>query len=179
MGPEDIAICDVGAHKMWMARHYHSDCPNTCIISNGFAAMGIAIPGAIAAKLVYPDKRIVAVTGDGGFMMNCQELETALRVGTPFVTLIFNDGGYGLIEWKQLNYFGTSSFIKFGNPDFVKFAESMGLKGYRVESTQDLIPTLEEAFRQEVPTVIDVPVDYGENLRLSQKSGDLSCQIWE
>lgn len=179
MGPEDIAICDVGAHKMWMARHYHSDCPNTCIISNGFAAMGIAIPGAIAAKLVYPDKRIVAVTGDGGFMMNCQELETALRVGTPFVTLIFNDGGYGLIEWKQLNYFGTSSFIKFGNPDFVKFAESMGLKGYRVESAQDLIPTLEEAFRQEVPTVIDVPVDYGENLRLSQKSGDLSCQIWE
>lgn len=179
MGPEDIAICDVGAHKMWMARHYHSDCPNTCIISNGFAAMGIAIPGAIAAKLVHPDKRVVAVTGDGGFMMNCQELETALRVGTPFVTLIFNDGGYGLIEWKQLNYFGTSSFIKFGNPDFVKFAESMGLKGYRVESTQDLIPTLEEAFRQEVPTVIDVPVDYGENLRLSQKSGDLSCQIWE
>ena len=179
MGPEDIAICDVGAHKMWMARHYHSDCPNTCIISNGFAAMGIAIPGAIAAKLVHPDKRIVAVTGDGGFMMNCQELETALRVGTPFVTLIFNDGGYGLIEWKQFNHFGTSSFIKFGNPDFVKFAESMGLKGYRVESTQDLIPTLEEAFRQEVPTVIDVPVDYGENLRLSQKSGDLSCQIWE
>ncbi|MFN6274709.1 MAG: acetolactate synthase large subunit, partial [Microcystis sp.] len=179
MGPEDIAICDVGAHKMWMARHYHSDCPNTCIISNGFAAMGIAIPGAIAAKLVHPDKRIVAVTGDGGFMMNCQELETALRVGTPFVTLIFNDGGYGLIEWKQLNYFGTSSFIKFGNPDFVKFAESMGLKGYRVESTQDLIPTLEDAFRQDVPTVIDVPVDYGENLRLSQKSGDLSCQIWE
>ena len=179
MGPEDIAICDVGAHKMWMARHYHSDCPNTCIISNGFAAMGIAIPGAVAAKLVHPDKRIVAVTGDGGFMMNCQELETALRVGTPFVTLIFNDGGYGLIEWKQLNYFGTSSFIKFGNPDFVKFAESMGLKGYRVESTQDLIPTLEDAFRQEVPTVIDVPVDYGENLRLSQKSGDLSCQIWE
>lgn len=179
MGPEDIAICDVGAHKMWMARHYHSDCPNTCIISNGFAAMGIAIPGAIAAKLVHPDKRVVAVTGDGGFMMNCQELETALRVGTPFVTLIFNDGGYGLIEWKQLNYFGTSSFIKFGNPDFVKFAESMGLKGYRVESTQDLIPTLEEAFRQDVPTVIDVPVDYGENLRLSQKSGDLSCQIWE
>ena len=179
MGPEDIAICDVGAHKMWMARHYHSDCPNTCIISNGFAAMGIAIPGAVAAKLVHPDKRIVAVTGDGGFMMNCQELETALRVGTPFVTLIFNDGGYGLIEWKQFNHFGTSSFIKFGNPDFVKFAESMGLKGYRVESAQDLIPTLEDAFRQEVPTVIDVPVDYGENLRLSQKSGDLSCQIWE
>ncbi|MBR8831800.1 MAG: Acetolactate synthase [Chroococcopsis gigantea SAG 12.99] len=178
MGPEDVVISDVGAHKMWMARHYHCDCPNTCLISNGFAAMGIAIPGAIAAKLVHPDKRIVAVTGDGGFMMNCQELETALRVNTPFVTLIFNDNGYGLIEWKQMNQFGESAFIKFSNPDFVKFAESMGLKGYRVGSAADLIPTLEEAFRQTVPTVIDCPVDYAENLKLSQKSGDLSCQVW-
>lgn len=178
MGPEDIVIADVGAHKMWMARHYHCDTPNTCLISNGFAAMGIAIPGAIAAKLVHPHKRVVAVTGDGGFMMNCQELETALRVGTPFVTLIFNDNGYGLIEWKQMNQFGQSSFVKFGNPDFVKFAESMGLKGYRVTSAADLIPTLEEAFKQDVPSVIDCPVDYGENLKLSQKSGDLSCQVW-
>ncbi len=178
MGPEDIVISDVGAHKMWMARQYHCDCPNTCLISNGFAAMGIAIPGAIAAKLVHPDKKIVAVTGDGGFMMNCQELETALRVNTPFVTLIFNDNGYGLIEWKQMNQFGESAFIKFANPDFVKFAESMGLKGYRVQSAADLIPTLEEALRQNVPAVIDCPVDYGENLKLSQKSGDLSCQVW-
>jgi acetolactate synthase-1/2/3 large subunit len=179
MGPEDIVISDVGAHKMWMARHYHSDCPNTCLISNGFAAMGIAIPGAIAAKLVHPDKKVVAVTGDGGFMMNCQELETALRVGTPFVTLIFNDNGYGLIEWKQISQFGESAFIKFTNPDFVKFAESMGLKGYRVESVTDLIPTLKEALDQDVPVVIDCPVDYEENIRFSQKSGDLSCQIWE
>lgn len=177
MGPEDIVISDVGAHKMWMARHYHCDRPNTCIISNGFAAMGIAMPGAIAAKLVYPDRKIVAVTGDGGFMMNCQELETALRVGTPFVTLIFNDGGYGLIEWKQKNHFGESAFIHFGNPDFVKFAESMGLKGYRVTSTADLIPTLKTALAQDVPAVIDCPVDYGENLRFTQKAGDLSCKI--
>ncbi|MGB5768514.1 MAG: thiamine pyrophosphate-dependent enzyme, partial [Crocosphaera sp.] len=179
MGPEDIVISDVGAHKMWMARHYHCDTPNTCIISNGFAAMGIAIPGAIAAKLVAPDKKVVAVTGDGGFMMNCQELETALRVGTPFVTLIFNDNGYGLIEWKQMNQFGESAFIKFTNPDFVKFAESMGLKGYRVESADDLVPTLKTALEQGVPAVIDCPVDYGENIRFSQKAGDLSCQIWE
>jgi acetolactate synthase I/II/III large subunit len=177
MGPEDIVISDVGAHKMWMARHYHCDRPNTCIISNGFAAMGIAMPGAIAAKLVYPDRNVVAVTGDGGFMMNCQELETALRVGTPFVTLIFNDGGYGLIEWKQHNHFGESAFIKFGNPDFVKFAESMGLKGYRVNSAADLIPTLKTALAQDVPTVIDCPVDYGENLRFTQKAGDLSCKM--
>lgn len=179
MGPEDIVISDVGAHKMWMARHYHGDRPNTCIISNGFAAMGIAMPGAIGAKLVHPDRNVVAVTGDGGFMMNCQELETALRVGTPFVTLIFNDGGYGLIEWKQQNHFGAgeSAFVRFGNPDFVKFAESMGLKGYRVTSAADLIPTLKTALEQDVPTVIDCPVDYGENLRFTQKAGDLSCKI--
>lgn len=177
MGADDIVISDVGAHKMWMARHYHCHRPNTCIISNGFAAMGIAIPGAIAAKLVHPDRKIVAVTGDGGFMMNCQELETALRVGTAFVTIIFNDGGYGLIEWKQENQFGHSSFIKFGNPDFVKFAESMGLKGYRVTSAIDLIPTLKEALEQDVPAVIDCPVDYSENLRFTQRAGDLSCAI--
>ena len=177
MDAEDIVISDVGAHKMWMARHYHCDMPNTCLISNGFAAMGIAIPGAIAAKLVAPDKKVVAVTGDGGFMMNCQELETALRVGTPFVTLIFNDNGYGLIEWKQINQFGDSTFIKFGNPDFVKFAESFGIKGYCVRSADELIPTLKEALAQDVPAVIDCPVDYQENLRLSQQAGGLSCAI--
>jgi acetolactate synthase-1/2/3 large subunit len=177
MGPEDIVISDVGAHKMWMARHYHCDRPNTCLISNGFAAMGIAIPGAVAAKLVAPDRKVVAVTGDGGFMMNCQELETALRVGTPFVTIIFNDGGYGLIEWKQLNHYGESNFVHFTNPDFVKLAESMGLKGYRVESSTDFIPKLKEALAQDVPAVIDCPVDYRENLRFSQRSGDLNCTI--
>lgn len=179
MGPDDIVISDVGAHKMWIARHYHCYSPNTCIISNGFAAMGIAIPGALAAKLVYPDRKIIAVTGDGGFMMNCQELETALRVGTPFVTLIFNDGGYGLIEWKQENHFGKgkSSFVHFGNPDFVKFAESMGLKGYRVEAATDLIPILKDALAQNVPAVIDCPVDYRENSRFSQKAGELSCTL--
>jgi acetolactate synthase-1/2/3 large subunit len=177
MGAQDIVISDVGAHKMWMARHYHCSRPNTCIISNGFAAMGIAIPGALAAKLVYPERKVVAVTGDGGFMMNSQELETALRVGTPFVTLIFTDGGYGLIEWKQQNQFGhtSSSHNKFTNPDFVKLADSMGLKGYRITGVTDLIPTLKDALEQEVPTIIDCPVDYAENLSFSQKSGTLSC----
>lgn len=175
MGPEDIVISDVGAHKMWMARHYHCQRPNTCLISNGFAAMGIAVPGALAAKLVYPDRHIVAVTGDGGFMMNFQELETALREKTNFTTIIFNDGGYGLIEWKQHRYFGESAFIKFGNPDFVKLAESMGLKGYRVESAVDFIPTLKTALEQDVPSIIDVPVDYSENLRFNQRIGEISC----
>jgi acetolactate synthase-1/2/3 large subunit len=110
-------------------------------------------------------------------MMNCQELETALRVGTPFVTIIFNDGGYGLIEWKQQAHFGESAFIKFGNPDFVKFAESMGLKGYRVQTCADFIPTLKEALEQSVPAIIDCPIDYGENLRFTQRAGEVSCAI--
>jgi acetolactate synthase I/II/III large subunit len=177
LGPEDIVISDVGAHKMWMARHYHCDRPNTCIISNGFAAMGIAIPGAIAAKLVAPKQKIVAVTGDGGFMMNSQELETALRIKTPFVTVIFNDGGYGLIEWKQMNQFGESAFVHFSNPDFVRLAESMGIKGYRITSCTDFVPTLKEALNQDVPAVIDCPVDYRENLLFSLKAGDLSCEL--
>ena len=175
LGPEDIVISDVGAHKMWMARNYHCLRPNTCLISNGFAAMGIALPGALAAKLVSPNRKVVAVTGDGGFMMNCQELETALRVGTPFVTIIFNDGGYGLIEWKQMNYYGESTYIHFTNPDFVKLAEAMGLKGYRIESTEDFIPTLKAALEDDVPAVIDCPVDYRENLLFSQKTGDMTC----
>lgn len=177
MGAEDIVISDVGAHKMWMARHYHCEKPNTCLISNGFAAMGIAIPGAIAAKLVYPDRQVVAVTGDGGFLMNCQELETAKRLGTAFVTLVFNDGGYGLIEWKQQNYFGESAFIRFDNPDFVQFAASFGLKGYRITAADQLVPTLKEALSQPVPSIIDCPVDYRENLRFTQRSGELTCKI--
>jgi len=168
LGPEDILISDVGAHKMWIARNYHCDRPNTCLISNGFASMGIAIPGGIAAKLVHPSRKVIAATGDGGFMMNCQELETALRLGT---------GGYGLIEWKQQNQYGESNFVHFTNPDFVKFAEAMGLKGYRVESTEDLIPTLKEALEQDVPAVIDCPVDYRENILFSQQTRDLTCSI--
>ncbi|NJM64316.1 MAG: acetolactate synthase large subunit [Acaryochloris sp. RU_4_1] len=172
---EDIIISDVGAHKMWIARHYHCDRPNTCLISNGFAAMGIAIPGALAAKLIYPDRHVLAVTGDGGFMINMQELETALRLGVAFTTIIFNDGGYGLIEWKQQQYYGDTAFVKFGNPDFVRLAESMGLKGYRIDSSADFIPTLKTALAQDVPSIVDCPIDYKENLMFSQKSGEIAC----
>lgn len=168
MGREDIVISDVGAHKMWIARHYQCYEPNTCIISNGFATMGIAVPGAIGAKLVYPEKKILAICGDGGFMMNCQEFETALRAGTPFVTLIFNDGGYGLIKWKQTDQYGKSCYTDFTNPDFVKFAESMGAVGYRITRAEELIPTLEQAFAQTVPVIIDCPVDYSENTKLTE-----------
>ncbi|WP_459480917.1 acetolactate synthase large subunit [Clostridium saccharoperbutylacetonicum] len=169
MGEEDIVVSDVGAHKMWIARHYNCYKPNTCIISNGFATMGIGVPGAVAAKLINPDKKVLAITGDGGFMMNSQEIETAIRIGTPFVTLIFNDSNYGLIKWKQLEQYGKSCYVDFTNPDFVKLVEGMNAKGYRIEKAEDLIPTLEEAFKQSVPVIIDCPVDYGENIRLTER----------
>ncbi|PZO17099.1 MAG: acetolactate synthase large subunit [Leptolyngbya foveolarum] len=179
LDPEDVVISDVGAHKMWVARHYHCARPNTCLISNGFASMGIAIPGAVAAKLVHPNRKVVAVTGDGGFMMNCQELETAHRLGLAFVTIVFNDGGYGLIEWKQESAYQESSYVKFNNPDFVKLAESLSLKGYRVESTEDFLPTLKAALAQNVSVVIDCPIDYRENLLFSEQAKVMSCPLPE
>ena len=169
LAPEDVAISDVGAHKMWMARMYRAERPNTCVISNGFASMGVAVPGALAAKLAYPDRKVVAVTGDAGFMMNSQEIETALRMRAAFVVLIWNDAEYGLITWHQLRTFGRPSHIKFNNPDFVKYAESFGAKGYRVERTEDLLPTLEKALADDTVVVIDCPVDYGENMKLTAR----------
>ncbi len=177
LAEDDILISDVGAHKMWIARMYPCYKPNTCIISNGFAAMGIAVPGAIAAKLIYPERKCLAVCGDGGFLMNSQEIETAVRTEVPFVTLVFNDEAYGLIEWKQMNDFGRPAHIDFTNPDFVKYAEAFGAKGYRVESSDELVPILNDAFNQKVPSVIDCPVDYTENLRLTNELGQLTCPI--
>ncbi len=177
MDMEDIAICDVGAHKMWMARMFRCEVPNTCIISNGFASMGIALPGAIAAKLALPERKVVAVTGDAGFLMNVQELETAVRLKTPIVVLIWNDSGYGLIKWKQMNQFGRISHVDFENPDFVKLAESFGAVGVRVESTAELLPTLRKALESDSVTVIDCPVDYGENLKLTAALGEMICPV--
>jgi acetolactate synthase-1/2/3 large subunit len=169
MGEEDIVISDVGAHKLWVARVYPCYRPNTCIISNGFASMGIGVPGAIAAKLLYPERRVVTVTGDGGFLMNAQEIETAVREGVNFVALIFHDKSYSLIEIKQQIQFGRKSYVNFGNPDFVKFAQSFGAVGYRIEATDELKPALQEAFSQNKPVIIDCPIDYRENLRIMEK----------
>ena len=175
--PNDIVISDVGAHKMWMARMYQAEQPNTCIISNGFASMGIGVPGAIAAKLVFPDRTVLTVTGDAGFLMNSQEIETALRIGTPIVILVWNDSEYGLITWHQLRHFGRPSHIDFKNPDLVKYAESFGAKGYRVEEAADLIPILKQAVADDTVVVIDCPVDYSENMKLTEKLGQLVCPI--
>lgn len=177
LNPDDVVVCDVGAHKMWMARMYRAERPNTCIISNGFAAMGIAVPGAIAAKMVSPERTVVAVTGDAGFLMNCQEIETAVRMNVPIVILIWNDGGYGLIQWKQMAHFKRESNVAFTNPDFVRFAESFGAKGYRVEKTADLQPILRRAIRDNTVAVVDCPVDYRENLKLTERLGELVCPI--
>ncbi|MFU8837262.1 MAG: acetolactate synthase large subunit [Thiohalomonadaceae bacterium] len=174
---EDIVICDVGAHKMWMARMFRCEVPNTCIISNGFASMGIALPGAIAAKLAMPERKVVAVTGDAGFLMNVQELETAVRINTPLVVLIWNDSGYGLIKWKQMNQFGRISHVDFNNPDFVMLAESFGAVGVRVNSAAELLPTIREALARDQVTVIDCPVDYAENLKLTASMGEMICPV--
>lgn len=176
MGKNDIVISDVGANKMWIARHYNCYSPNTCIISNGFATMGIAVPGAIAAKLINPNKRVLAITGDGGFMMNSQELETALRIGTNIVVLILNDSSYGLIKWKQQEQFGNSACVDFTNPDFKLYAESMHCKGYSIEKADELIPALEDAFSQSVPCIIDCRVDYDENLKLTERLKNINNQ---
>ena len=173
LGDEDILISDVGAHKMWIARLYRCEAPNTCIISNGFAAMGIGVPGAIAAKLVHPERKVLTITGDAGFMMNSQEIETALRYKIPIVIMIWNDSEYGLIKWHQQRRFGRTGFIEFTNPDFVKYAESFGAKGYRVKSADELLPTIQQAFADNTVVVIDVPVDYSENMRLTEKLGKL------
>jgi len=177
LSPECIVINDVGAHKMWMARMYQAERPNTCIISNGFAAMGISLPGAVAAKLAFPQRTVVAVTGDAGFLMNSQEIETALRIGTPIVILIWNDSGYGLIKWHQLRRFGHSSNVDFSNPDFVKYAESFGAKGYRVGAADELAPVLQQAIADDTVVIIDCPVDYSENMKLTERLGKLVCPI--
>jgi len=166
LSPDDLVISDVGAHKLWVAKAYGARRPNTVIISNGFAAMGIALPGAIAATLARPSRRVVAVAGDGGFLMNVQELETARRLGLAFVVLIFHDGGYGVIRWKQQRRFGRVSGVDFGNPDFVRLAEAFGCRGIRIESAEDLRPALGAALQASVPMLIDCPVDYAENDRL-------------
>ncbi|HEV8438097.1 MAG TPA: acetolactate synthase large subunit [Methylomirabilota bacterium] len=177
LAAEDILISDVGAHKLWVARLYQTMAPNTVIISNGYAAMGIALPGAVAAKLLHPDRKVVAVCGDGGFLMNCQELETAVRLGLAFVVLIFRDDGYGVIRWKQVSRYGRESGVAFGNPDFVKLAESFGCRGLSVGAAHELIPVLREAFAASCPVIVDVPVDYRENLKLTEELGRLVCPL--
>ncbi|MBC6439294.1 MAG: acetolactate synthase large subunit [Rhodospirillales bacterium] len=178
MGDEDILLSDVGAHKMWISRYYQCNEPNTCLISNGFCSMGFALPASMGAAYAHPDRRVLAVCGDAGFLMNVQDLETAVRKKLNVVSVILLDGEYGLIKWKQQNRFdGQHVDLAFNNPDFDMLARSFGAWGTTLDAHDQLIPALEEAFRQDGPALIAVPVDYTENRKLTRRLGDLQFTI--
>jgi len=166
LGDEDVVICDVGAHKVWLSRLYPAYAPNTVIVANGFAPMGIALPGAIAAKLVLPDRKVVAFSGDGGFLMNVQELETAKRLGVSIVCVVLVDGRYGVIEANQERRFKRTGGIAFGNPDLVQLARAFGIRGEAVASADDLLPALTRALEGHGPSIVAVPVDPRQNAKL-------------
>lgn len=173
---DDILISDVGAHKMWVARHYPVFKPGTCIISNGFCSMAIALPGAISAKRTLPERNVIGLMGDGGFLMNVQDLATAVQYNIPTTMLVWEDGTYGLIKWKQEAQFGKHAYIDLKNPDLIRLAEAFGCQGIRVESANDLRPALEKALQEKnKPSVVVVPVDYSENMKLTQRLGELVC----
>jgi acetolactate synthase-1/2/3 large subunit len=174
---EDIVLVDTGALKMWMARLYPTYEPNTCLISNGLSTMAWTVPGAIGAKIARPDCRVLVATGDGAFLMNSQEIETALRIGVPFVILIWVDNAYGLISWKMEMEIGRNVDTTFGNPDFVAYAQSFGASGYRIGSAAELLPALRTALAADTVSVIACPVDYSANLELIESLGDLDDSL--
>lgn len=177
MGPKDILLSDVGAHKMWVARHYQCHEPNTCLIPNGFCSMGFALPGAIGSALLYPDRRILAICGDAGFMMNVQEMETAVRYKTKLTAMVWEDKAYGLIAWKQQSHFGHHTKLDFNNPDWLKLADAFDWNGYYVNKSEDLHAVLEQSFNDAGPSLVVVPIDYRENMQLTKDLGEIVCPI--
>jgi len=173
LGRSDVVLVDTGATKMWMARLYPTFERNTCLVSNGLSTMAFALPGALGVKLAQPEAKVLAVVGDGAFLMNSQEIETAVRENIPLVVLIWEDGGYGLIEWKMDLELGEHHYVRFGNPDIVTYAKSFGAKGYRINSAEELLPTLRAALDDDGVSLICCPVDYSENLRLTDRLGEL------
>ncbi|MDQ3808490.1 MAG: acetolactate synthase large subunit [Thermoproteota archaeon] len=172
LGESDIVLVDTGAVKMWMARLYPTYKANTCLISNGLSTMAFALPGAIAVKLACPERKVLAAVGDGGFLMLGSELATAVREHVPIVVLIWEDKSYGLIKWKMDLELGRHSSVDFHTPDFVKYAESFGAKGYRINRTDELLPTLQSALEDDdAVSVITCPVDYSQNMELTNKLG--------
>jgi acetolactate synthase-1/2/3 large subunit len=171
LGREDLLISDVGLHKLWIARMFPAHEPGTVFIANGLAGMGIALPTAIAAKLVHPERHVVTVAGDGGFLMNVQELETAVRLRTPIVNVIWENSQYGSIVWKQEKKFGRHFGTDFTNPDFVKLADAFGMPGWRCESTEDFGARLRHALGLDVPSLIVAPIDYSIDVSISEELG--------
>ena len=175
---DDILLSDVGAHKMWISRYYQCDTANTCLISNGFCSMGFALPGGMGAKIALPDRKVLAICGDAGFLMNVQDLETLVRRKLQVVVMVWVDGEYGLIKWKQQNHFnGDHSELAFGNPDFELLAQSFGMWGKTLTSPDQLPGALDEAFSQDGPALLAVPIDYAENMKLTKRLGDLQFSI--
>ena len=174
LGREDVVLADTGAVKMWMARLYPTYAANTCLISNGLSTMGFALPGALAAALVRPEVRALAAVGDGAFLMHSQEIETAVRERIPLTALVWEDDAYGLIEWKMEMELGRSSQVRFRNPDLVRYAESFGAHGHRITRADELAPVLREALADDGVSVISCPVDYRENVRLTDRLGELT-----
>jgi acetolactate synthase-1/2/3 large subunit len=161
---KDIVISDVGAHKLWIAKVYDTFSPNTCLITNGFCSMGFALPGAIAAQLARPNQKVVAMCGDGAFLMNVQEIETAVRLKLPIIIIVWCDCDFGMISLKQIDEFGKSAFTRFNNPNFVTLAQSFGAIGYDIKSTKDFRNILEKAKEStDVPVIISINVDYSRN----------------
>jgi acetolactate synthase-1/2/3 large subunit len=177
MGPHDILLSDVGAHKMWIARYYQCHEPNTCLIPNGFCSMGFALPGVIAANLVHPDRKVMAICGDAGFLMNVQEMETARRLDADIVVMVWEDHAYGLIAWKQEGEFGRHTDLAFGNPDWMKLADAFGWHGHHVVNSADLAATLRQALDEKGPSLVVVPIDYRENMLLTERMGSIVCPI--
>jgi acetolactate synthase-1/2/3 large subunit len=175
MGPHDLLISDVGAHKLWISRLWQAHEPNTVLISNGAAAMGFAVPAALAARMVLPrNRRVVTISGDGGFLMNVQELETAKRLDLATVNIVWTDSAYGVIEVHQQRKFGHVAGTKFTNPNLVALAESFGIAGMRVGAADELIPTLQRALDLDVPSVVEIPIDYRENVKFSMNLFDMA-----
>jgi len=165
--PEDGIVClDNGMYKIWFARNYRTRMANTLLLDNALATMGAGLPSAMMASILYPGRRVLAVCGDGGFMMNSQELETAVRLRLNLVVLILQDNAYGMIRWKQAVESFADWGLSFGNPDFAKYAESYGAKGSQVESADGLAPALEAAFKGGGVHLVSAPVDYSENIRV-------------
>ena len=171
LGREDILISDVGLHKLWIGRMFPAHEPNTVLIANGLAGMGFAVPAAIAAKLVHPDRKVVTVNGDAGFLMNCHDLETATRLKTPFVNVIWENRQFGSIAWKQDKKFGRHFDVDFTNPDFVKLAEAFGLAAWRCDAPDDFPRFLHQALSLDIPSLIVLPIDYSLDVAISEELG--------
>ncbi len=166
MPSDGIIALDNGVYKIWFARNYLAHQSNTVLLDNSLATMGAGLPSAMGAKIVHPERKVMAICGDGGFMMNSQELETAIRLKMNLVVMILRDNAYGMIKWKQANMNLPEFGLDYGNPDFVKYAQSYGAQGHRVEETEQLIPLLQQCFDTPGVHLVEVPVDYSENDRI-------------